>query len=93
MQELWREMPGLQGEKMKLAHNSMTTILSQQRQAQLLAALQEPATSPELARKVGASRKHISRRLRALEACGEVVEVGRMEGRGGAIVWRRAHGI
>lgn len=76
-----------QGEKMKLAHHSMATILFQQRRAQLLAALQEPATSPELARKVGASRKHISRRLRALEANGEVVVAGK---KGHAIVWRRA---
>lgn len=76
---------------MKLAHQSMTTILSQQRQARLLAALQEPATSPELARTVGASHKYISRRLRALEACGEVVEVGRSgHGKGNAILWRRA---
>jgi predicted transcriptional regulator len=72
---------------MKLAHHSMTIILSQQRQARLLESLQEPATSLELARKVGASYKHIVQKMRALEACGEVVAAGK---KGHAIVWRRA---
>lgn len=71
---------------MKLSDHSMTDILYQQRQATLLAAIQGPTTSLDLAKKIGGNRKHITRKLRALEAAGQVVAIGQ-KGRGGAIVW------
>jgi predicted HTH transcriptional regulator len=71
---------------MKIAEHSMADILYQQRQALLLAALNEPTTSPNLARKIGGNRRHITRKLRNLEAAGkvEVMNPGKHP-----LIWRK----
>jgi predicted transcriptional regulator len=69
---------------MKLASQSMADILYQQREAQFLAALKEPTTSPNLARKIGGNLKHITRKLRTLEAAGKVAVRGK---KGKALIW------
>ena len=72
---------------MKLNSIPLSQILSMQATAQILDALQEPATSQELAQKFGCSLPSIQRKLRHLEAGGHVQRVGK---RGHSILWRRA---
>ena len=75
------------GTGLRLAEHSILDIIYMQRQAALLAALRVPRTSPQLAAIVGGNKKHIIRKLRALEAAGMVVAVRQQRSRGRAITW------
>jgi hypothetical protein len=71
---------------MRIADHNMHDIFFAQRKAEILNALREPTTSPELARRVGLNTQHISHRLRRMEKEGSVSIVGR---KGNALVWEK----